>query len=123
METWEIDFNWLKVQHFIKDKFGMSNIPNLDTILFMIGIQKLGKIKEDYTKEDKLGITTLGMCVILSQDGYFVENGYDEDGWPQWIEEKPFEPKDEIAGQIELKQLVTLYFENNYDLKNYQQQM
>jgi hypothetical protein len=116
MEQWELNFNWLKVQHFIKDKFGISVLPNLDTVLFLIGIQEIGKINTDYSKEDKLGITTLGMCVVLSQDGYFKQDGFDKSGWPIWKELKPFTPKDDIEEQNIFKNLVLLYFEQNYDL-------
>lgn len=117
MEQWELDFNWLKVQHFIKDKFDIQVLPNLDTVLFLIGIQQLGKINDDYTKEDKLGITTLGACVVLSQEDYFIQEGLDETGWPIWKELKPFSPANEIEGQIKLKKLVLQYFETNYDLE------
>jgi len=118
MEQWELDFNWLKVQHFIKSKFGIQVSPNLDTVLFLIGIQELGKINEEYSKEDKLGITTLGMCVVLSQDGYFVHDGTDALGWPIWKELKPFSPLNETEGQNVLKNLVLQYFEENYDLED-----
>ena len=120
MEDWELNFKWLRLQHFIKEWFGMDVLPNIDTVLFMVGIQKLGKLQDDYTKEDKLSITTLGMCEILSQKGYFVENGIDDDGWPIWNELKPFEPKSDIEGKEELKRNAVEYFENNFGLKDFE---
>ncbi len=111
MENWELNFNWLKLQHFVKDKFEMEVLPNIDTILFMIGIQKLGRLQEEYTKEDKLSITTLGMCEVLSLEGYFEDNGIDDEGWTVWIEKKPFEPKSDAEGQEMLKRLSITYFE------------
>jgi hypothetical protein len=122
MEQWEIDFNWLKVQHFVKDTFLKQDLPKLDTILFMIGLQEFGEIHKDFTKEDKLAITTLGMCEVLSEEGYFEKKGIDADGWPNWIEIKPFKPQNDIEAQIELKRLTILYFENYYNLDDYIQQ-
>lgn len=121
MEQWELDFNWLKVQHFIKDKFNKTELPKLDTILFMIGLQELGKIQEEYTKEEKLGITTLGMCQLLSMEGYFEKGGKEEDGWPIWIEKKPFEPENDIIGRDILKKLTIKYFEEKHGLSDYEQ--
>lgn len=123
MEQWELDFNWLKVQHFIKDKFNKTELPNLDTVLFMIGLQELGKIQKEYTKEDKLGITTLGICQVLSLDGYFEKTGKEEDGWPIWAEKKSFEPENDIAGRNLLKKLTIQYFEEKHGLVEYEQKI
>ncbi len=119
MENWELNFKWLKLQHYVKDKFTMEVLPNIDTVLFLIGIQKLGRIQDDYTKEDKLSITTLGMCEVLKQEGYFEEVGIDDEGWPVWNELKPFEPKSDIEGQEILKMNAIEYFERDFDLKDY----
>ncbi len=119
MENWELNFKWLRLQHFIRDKFKMEVLPNIDTVLFLTGIQKLGKIQDDYSKEDKLSITTLGMCEILKQEGYFEETGIDDEGWPVWKELKPFEPESDIKGQEILKINAIDYFERYYDLKEF----
>ena len=37
METWELDFEWLKVRHIVKNAFGKSVLPDLQGILFLIG--------------------------------------------------------------------------------------
>ena len=116
MEQWKLDFNWLRIQHFIKDKFSIPVLPNVDTVLFLIGIQETGKISEEYSKEDKLSITTLGMCVVLSQKGYFERKGRDESGWPIWKELKPFSPTNDTERQNILKNLIFQYFESNYNI-------
>ncbi|HHH54473.1 MAG TPA: hypothetical protein ENK91_12505 [Bacteroidetes bacterium] len=116
MEEWEIDFNWLKVQHFVKDSLNVEELPSMETILFMIGLQDLGIITTKFTKEQKVGITSLGTCVVLSQYGYFERKGIDETGWPVWIELKPFNPKNDIEEQKTIKQAIIKYFEENYDI-------
>ena len=123
MEQWEIEFNWLKIQHFVKDNFKINSLPKLDTILFIVGLQELGQIKENFTHEEKLGITTLGTMEVLSREGYFVKSGTDEDGWPIWQEVKPYDPEDDIMRQNQLKNLVIEYFEDKYDISNYEQKI
>ncbi|MEZ4907871.1 MAG: hypothetical protein R2771_09610 [Saprospiraceae bacterium] len=123
MEQWEIDFNWLKIQHFIKDNFKTNSLPKLDTVLFIVGLQELGQLKENFTHEEKLGIATLGTMTVLSLNGYFKTIGMDEDGWPEWEEIKPYEPLDDTSRTNELKELIIKYFETNYELENYEQEM
>ena len=112
MEKWELDFNWLKIQHFVKDKFNKESLPKLETVLFITGLQELGKIPEDMTLEKKLDITTLGIYKVLSLGGYYEEIGRDKDGWPLWKELKPFEPANEQERQNILKKYIIEYFEN-----------
>ena len=116
MEKWELDFNWLKIRHFVKDTMKVEEMPNLETILFLLGLQELGIIVTQMSKERKVEVTTLGMCLILSQEGYFVKEGYDDEGWPVWKELKPFTPENDIEEDKILKELTIRYFEEKYDL-------
>jgi len=116
MEKWEMDFNWLKVRHFIKDSLNVEELPGVETVLFMIGLQDLGIISTNFTKEQKVEITTLGTCVVLSRYGYFEKRGIDENGWPIWIEKKTFSPANEMEEQKIIKEAIIKYFEENYDI-------
>ena len=53
METWEIDFEWLKVRHIVKKSFAKKELPDLQTILFLIGVQELGSLRTEFSKEEK----------------------------------------------------------------------
>lgn len=121
MEQWEIDFNWLKIQHFIKDKFKTPDLPKPDAVLFVIGLQELGILRKEYSHEQKLDITTLGTMTVLSSRGYFVQNGVDKDGWPLWQALKPYNHENETARNNELKILISEYFEQRYDIGEYEQ--
>ncbi len=118
MEKWELDFNWLRVQHFVKDAFGKQDLPNLETILFVIGYQELGNVKETYTNKDKLEVVYLGTCKVLSLGGFMEYRGVDDEGWPIWEEIEKFEPKNYQIRQTELKKYIIRYFEYNYDIES-----
>jgi hypothetical protein len=58
--------------------------PNLDAVLFLIGIQELGKGKQIFSKEEKQDLMHIAVCRLLSQCGYYELEGLDKDGWPHW---------------------------------------
>ena len=91
MEAWAKEFAWLKVRHIVRDAMKKDTLPDLQTILFLIGVQELGRIpKEKFTKEEKRDLMHVAVCTLLEKDGYFEFEGRDQDGWPHWKEVKSF---------------------------------
>jgi len=88
MEDWEFDFKWLKTRHWVKDRLQKDALPDLNTVLFLIGIQELGVIKPQFTKEEKQDLMHIAVCRLLSYDGYYELEGIDADGWPHWVPTK-----------------------------------
>lgn len=84
MEDWELDFEWLHVQNIVKEAMRRETLPDLNTVLFLIGIQELGRWKKNFTKEEKQDLMHIAVCSLLSHDGYFEFVGRDEDGWPHF---------------------------------------
>lgn len=84
MEDWELEFEWLQLRHQIKERFNRTSLPDLQAMLFLIGIQELGQIKEAYTKEEKQDLMHIAVCSLLESEGYFEFEGRDEDGWPHF---------------------------------------
>ncbi|MCB0642112.1 MAG: hypothetical protein KDC44_10750 [Phaeodactylibacter sp.] len=84
MEDWEFDFEWLKVRHLVKDSLQKKELPDLNAILFLIGIQELGRWKTSFTKEEKQDLMHIAVCRLLSNEGYYEFAGRDADGWPHW---------------------------------------
>jgi len=84
MEEWELDFEWLRVRHWVQERFKKETLPDLNAVLFLIGIQELGRWKKEFTKEEKQDLMHIAVCRLLSYDGYYAFAGRDEDGWPHW---------------------------------------
>jgi hypothetical protein len=96
MEVWEKDFEWLKVRHIVKDAMRKDQLPDLQTVLFLIGVQELGRIpKTKFTKEEKRDLMHVAVCTLLEPDGFFEFEGRDQDGWPHWKELQSFNIKGE----------------------------
>ncbi|MEL7124257.1 MAG: hypothetical protein AAFO07_32780 [Bacteroidota bacterium] len=110
MELWELDFEWLKVQHIVKKYFGREALPDMNAVLFLIGIQELGRWKSNFTKEEKQDLMHIAVCRLLSYDGYYEFVGRDADGWPHYKTIKPFTQKGVEEQELLLKQRVIQYF-------------
>lgn len=110
MEDWQLDFEWLRVRHFIKEKFQKAELPDLNAILFLIGVQELGKLQTKFTKEEKQDLMHIAVCRLLSEDGYYEFEGMDTSGWPHWKPVKTFNLKGVKPQSIYLKEKVIHYF-------------
>ncbi len=84
MEDWELDFEWLRIRHVVQQSMGRETMPDLNSILYLIGVQELGHLKEKFSKEEKQDLMHIATCRLLSYDGYYEFIGRDEDGWPHW---------------------------------------
>ncbi|MGB0887052.1 MAG: hypothetical protein ACPGSL_02915 [Vicingaceae bacterium] len=109
MET-ELTKRWLAVEKMVFRRFG----EKLDeqTILFIIGLQELGKGEAEYKKEEKLDIIHIGICTVLAPFGYYKAIGKDDEGWPHFknIKKLPNAMQGEFQQNL-LKEAIINYFE------------
>jgi hypothetical protein len=117
MEDWQLDFEWLRVRHIVKDTLKKDSLPDLNLVLLMIGIQELGFWKKNFTKEEKQDLMHIAVCHLLSYDGYYEFVGRDVDGWPHYRPIHTIEAKGEKAQERLLKINAVRYFQelNNED--------
>ena len=120
MEDWEFDFKWLEVRHLVKARMKREQLPDLNAILFLIGIQELGFIKPAFTKEEKQDLMHIAICRLLEQDGFYAFKGRDADGWPHYEVLKPIKTSGVKVQERLLKEKVITYFANwqQQDLQN-----
>lgn len=78
----ELNDKWGKVEKMVLSRFGEK--LDVQTILFIIGLQELGKNQSNFKKEEKVDVIHIGVCTILSQFGYYKFLGKDNDGWPHF---------------------------------------
>lgn len=114
MEDWEIDFYWLKVQHYVKDSLSKKALPDLQAVLFLLGVQESGIVQEAYTKEEKEDLMHVAICSLLAREGYFEFTGNDQDGWPHFKQIRGVTVEGVKNQEILLKQKVIQYFLENH---------
>ncbi len=110
MEDWQLEFEWLRVRHWVKDRFGRNELPDLNAVLYLIGMQELGRPQQKYSKEEKQDLMHIAICHLLSEEGYFEFVGMDADGWPHWRPLIPVDIKGVYAQEILLRRKVVEYF-------------
>ncbi len=100
---------WLLLLEKLKHLTGKE--ANLDSILFLIGIQELGQGFKSFSKEEKQDLMHIGTCKVLSFSGYYTLEGKDQEGWPHWKLEKKL-PSISLKEQEELLKMHVLeYFD------------
>ncbi|MFC0185448.1 hypothetical protein SAMN04515674_103232 [Pseudarcicella hirudinis] len=57
---------------------------DLNAVLFLVGVQELGKGHQFFTKEQKQDLMHIAICKVLSYSGIYELEGLDQDGWPHW---------------------------------------
>jgi hypothetical protein len=100
---------WWNLEAKLVERFGKK--PDLEAILFLIGVQEFGDIKEKFSKEQKQDLMHVAVCSLLSSSGYYELEHVDEDGWPHF---KQLKTLPELVGADQenfIKDHVLLYFE------------
>lgn len=106
----DLQVRWLKLRIQLKEKFGIK--PDMNGVLLLIGVQELGQGPQDFSKEQKQDLMHIAICTILSESGYYVFEGHDEDGWPHFKQLKVLPEFHMIEQENFLKDHVLLYFSN-----------
>lgn len=91
-------------------KFGEGEQLNLDAIIYLIGVQELGKGAVEFKKDDKVNLMHIAICRLLEPFGYYEFDFFDGDGWPHYkvLEELP--PLKSGEQTVLIKEAIVLYF-------------
>ncbi|ELR70662.1 hypothetical protein C900_03435 [Fulvivirga imtechensis AK7] len=90
---------------------------DLNSVLFLIGVQELGKGKKVFGKEEKQDLMHIAICKVLSLSGFYQLEGLDEQGWPHWKLVKKLPHFDLLEQEKLLKMHVIEYFEKEVGLE------
>lgn len=105
----DLQQRWWNLEAKLVERFGKK--PDLEAILFLIGIQETEFLKKKITKEQKQDLMHVAVCTLLGQSGYYELDGYDKDGWPHFKQLKEIPVKDLAEQENFLKDHILLYFE------------
>lgn len=114
----EMERQWQKLLAEIEKTLGRKP-KDLNGVLFIVGVQELGKGYKPFSKEEKQDLMHIGICRVLSQSGYYELTGSDKDGWPHWKVIKKLPHFDLLEQEKLLKMHVLEYFEGEmgWDLR------
>ena len=102
---------WWELERKLMERFGKK--PDVEAILFLIGLQEIGLSQEKISKEQKQDLMHVAICTILSSSGYYIVEGKDQEGWPHFKQLKNLPIMNMIEQEAFLKDHILLYFDNN----------
>lgn len=108
LEEQSLDYQWERLLDRIAEMVG-KRPTDLNGVLFLIGVQELGKGALHFTKEQKQDLMHIGICKVLSLSNYYELEGHDQDGWPHFKLINPL-PFTDLLTQEKLLKIHVLEF-------------
>ncbi|TDS14518.1 hypothetical protein B0I21_10311 [Sphingobacterium paludis] len=113
MKIAEVNKKWSELQRTLATEFDMDT-PDLKVVLFLIGVQELGKGPQTFSKREKEELMHIATCRLFSAMGFYELRGLDEEGWPHWELVKPIPNYTLLEQELIIKSLIVDYFEDTY---------
>lgn len=111
----ELHRKWASLMSLLENNMG-KRPKDLNNVLFLVGMQELGKGVRDFSKEEKQDLMHIAICKVLSRGGFYVLEGLDEDGWPHWRATSKL-PRLGLSEQEQLLKMYTIdYFEEEMNV-------
>lgn len=105
----DLQQRWWQLEAKLVERFGKK--PDMEAILFLIGMNETGFVQQKISKEQKQDLMHVAVCTLLSQSGYYVKELHDEEGWPHFTQVKPLPDYHLPEQENFLKDHILLYFE------------
>ena len=106
---------WNNLKTKLSVDFSDNEIIDLDSIIFLIGLQELGQFQKRFNKQKKLEVIHIAVCKLLSDYGYYEFDYTDNDGWPHYKLIKKL-PNLKVGEQTILmkKAIINYFVKSNY---------
>lgn len=101
---------WEKLVDILSNQFSQGEDLDLDAIIYLIGVQELGKIHNKYKKDEKLNLMHIAICRLLEPYGYYEFDFVDKDGWPHYRVKEELPPLKAGEQSVLMKEAIVNYF-------------
>ena len=78
-------------------------------MIFVAGLQVVGKHQGSLSPEDKMDVMHCGMCAILETKGYFRMSSRSDDGYPVYEQLKEINMEKEARGELLRDAIISYY--------------
>ena len=110
MNAATVNKKWNDLQAHTAKQFEMEK-PDIKVMLFLIGVQELGKGPLKFNKRQKEELMHIATCRLFSAMGFYELEGLDQDGWPHWRLVKPIPNYTLLEQEMVIKSLIIDYFD------------
>ena len=101
---------WETVVSLLSNKFADGDILDLDAIIYLIGVQELGKFNQEFKKDEKLNLMHIAICRLLEPYGYYEFDYFDAEGWPHFIVKEELPTLKAGEQSVLMKDAIVNYF-------------
>jgi hypothetical protein len=101
---------WENVVNILSNQFADGDELDLDAIIYIIGVQELGKVKQTFKKDEKINLMHIAICRLLEPYGYYEFDFYDNDGWPHYKVKEELPPLKAGEQTVLMKEAIVHYF-------------
>lgn len=101
---------WENVVNILSNQFAEGDELDLDAIIYLIGVQELGKVKQTFKKDEKINLMHIAICRLLEPYGYYEFDFYDNDGWPHYKVKEELPPLKAGEQSVLMKEAIVHYF-------------
>jgi hypothetical protein len=106
----DLQQRWWNLEARLAEHFGKK--PDLDAILYLIGIQEMQLLSDNISKEQKQDLMHVAVCTILQPSGYYELESRDAEGWPHFKQLKALPDLGLREQEDFLKDHILLYFQS-----------
>lgn len=110
---YQIEIKYKELLAELEKTFGGG--MDLQSVIFLIGVQELGKGYQKFSKRQKLELMHVGVCTVLEPFGFYKTIGRDKENWPHFEFVKELPPLDDAQQKHLMKEAVLSYFEAEND--------
>jgi len=101
---------WDKVVQTLSNQFAEGEMLDLDAIIYLIGVQELGKIHQTFKKDEKLNLMHIAICRLLEPYGFYEFDFVDKDGWPHYKVKEELPALKAGEQSVLMKEAIVSYF-------------
>jgi hypothetical protein len=101
---------WEKVVQILSNQFAEGDVLDLDAIIYLIGVQELGKIHQTFKKDEKLNLMHIAICRLLKPYGFYEFDFVDKDGWPHYKVKEELPALKAGEQSVLMKEAIVNYF-------------
>ncbi|MEL1241000.1 hypothetical protein [Flavobacterium flavipallidum] len=101
---------WDRLVDILSDQFSQGEDLDLDSIIFLIGVQELGQLHREYKKDEKVNLMHIAICRLLEPYGYYEFDFVDQEGWPHYKVKEQLPPLKAGEQSVLMKEAIVNYF-------------
>ena len=101
---------WEQLVNILSNQFSQGEDLDLDAIIYLIGVQELGKVHQKFKKDEKLNLMHIAICRLLEPYGFYEFDYFDEEGWPHYIVKEELPPLKAGEQSVLMKEAIVNYF-------------